>query len=63
MNLPRAPLSGRVSLDFGIVSLVMGLLVGALIPLLALLLGVSAARALRPFFYGACVAARLSVAE
>jgi len=57
----RAPFSGKVSLDFGIASLGMGLLVGARFPLLALLLGVSAAQALRPLFYGVCLAAGLVI--
>ncbi len=57
----RAPFSGKVSLDHGIASLGMGLLVGARFPLLALLLGVSAAQALRPLFYGVCLAAGLVI--
>ncbi|HUY55203.1 MAG TPA: GGDEF domain-containing protein [Candidatus Nanopelagicaceae bacterium] len=60
-NLVRAPFSGKVSLDHGIASLILGLLGGALIPPLALLLGVSAAQALRPLFFGACLAAGLVV--
>ena len=61
MDLTRAPLSGKVSLDHGLASLGMGVLVGLLFPPLAVVLGISAAQAFRPLFVGACLAAGLVV--
>ncbi|MHB1626028.1 MAG: GGDEF domain-containing protein [Candidatus Dormibacteria bacterium] len=57
----RAPLSGRVSLDHGLASLGMGILVGLLFPPLAVALGMPAALSFRPLFLATCLAAGLVV--
>ncbi len=61
LDLIRAPLSGRVSLDHGLASLGMGVLVGLLFPPLVVVLGMPAALAFRPLFVATCLAAGLVV--